>query len=347
VAREYAYTRVDIWGDDDWRGLTFVAQELYHTLHTSPGLSHVGVADWWPERIASRGAAWTVELVEAAGRELEDALYFVIDRRTREVLLREFIRTDGIMKQPKMAVSVANAYASTESSMLRGVIVHELQKLREDQPDLPGWKAERAAALLSKKAVDPATYPLREASDGGFLKGFLMEALSGLASGSSAPNGTPKATPNGLGSDAPKHPAPAPAPAPPPAPADGRQQTAPSSVSPLVPKVTTVRGGDRRISDYVGIWSQSWQETLTSVPSDTQATKAGEKIRGALDGGNDPELVADACRVAGAKGVPWVDDAIAEITRGRVAAANAPRVPGQSTWDKPPAPNGLNGGPND
>ncbi|WP_199267531.1 hypothetical protein [Rhodococcus sp. JT-3] len=159
MAREFAPIKLSIWADDDWRELSIGAQHLYLVLLTSKTLSHCGVADWRPVRIAALAKGWTAVMVEESARELAERLYLVVDESTEEVLLRSFIRNDGLMKQPKMAVAMGRAHDMIASSAIRGVVVHELQRLRLDFPELNGWKAEKALETLQMGSVDPSTYP--------------------------------------------------------------------------------------------------------------------------------------------------------------------------------------------
>lgn len=193
MAREYAQIKLSVWADDDWRTLSPLARYLYLTLLTSPTLNHCGVADWRPARIAALNGM-SPEDVEAAGSELVAALYLVIDDESEEVLIRSFVRNDGLMKQPKMAVAMASAHAATASQTIRGVIVHELQRLREDYPDLSGWGSERASELLGLRSVDPSQYPLG--------KGIGTPIGKGSTKGSPTPAPTPTPTTSSLSTSA-------------------------------------------------------------------------------------------------------------------------------------------------
>lgn len=155
MAREYASIRVKVWGDDDFRALPCDSQLLYFTLVTLPNLSYCGVTDWRPKKLAALAPDWTPRRVEDAARELWERLYVVLDEDTEEVLVRSFIRNDGLMKQPRMAVSMVAAYRAVGSRMLQGVIVHELQRLHDEFPDLNGWHKPEALELLSGRAIDP------------------------------------------------------------------------------------------------------------------------------------------------------------------------------------------------
>jgi hypothetical protein len=187
MAREFAQIKLAIWADDDWRDLSPLARYLYLTLLTSPTLSHCGVADWRPTRIGALNGM-DPHAVADFGAELIEALYLVIDTESEEVLIRSFIRNDGLMKQPKMAVAMASAHAGVASQVIRGVIVHELNRLCDDFPDLNGWGSDRATELLGMRSIDPSTYPLGKGNRTPFGKGSRK--------GSPTPAPTPTTTPS-------------------------------------------------------------------------------------------------------------------------------------------------------
>lgn len=191
MAREFAQIKLAIWADDDWRDLSPLARYLYLTILTSPTLTHCGVADWRPARIGSLNGM-DPDDVQGFGAELIEALYLVIDDESEEVLIRSFIRNDGLMKQPKMAVAMASAHAAIASQEIRGVIVHELKRLREDFPTLSGWGSDRATELLGLRSVDPSTYPLGKGS----VKGNWTPY--GKGSGKGCPTPAPTPTPSNL-----------------------------------------------------------------------------------------------------------------------------------------------------
>lgn len=164
MAREYANIRLSVWDDDDFRDLPGDAQHLYFILLTSPTLSYCGVADWRPGRIAGLISDWDTTRVITAASTLFDRLYVLVDVETEEALVRSFVRHDGLMGKPRLAVSMVNAHRAVASRTLRGVVVHELARLRADQPDLKGWQGPTggvgvAVGLSEREGIDPATLP--------------------------------------------------------------------------------------------------------------------------------------------------------------------------------------------
>lgn len=159
TGKDHARVNLSIWGDDDWLDLSPSAQHLYLVLWTSPGLSYCGAGEWRPGKISQRAAGWTVEAVEQAAAELSRELFLLIDTTSEEFLLRSWVKHDQLWKQPHMAVSMANARADLASRNLRGVVVHEVQKIRRDNPNLGAWTKDSVVELLAQKAVDPASLP--------------------------------------------------------------------------------------------------------------------------------------------------------------------------------------------
>jgi hypothetical protein len=157
MARDRASIRLDMWADEDWRKLTVPAQRLYMLLLSHPTLNYAGVADWRPGRIAQLSAATTTADVETAATELEQSGFILRDDVTEEVLIRSFIKHDGLMKQPKLVVSMTTAFAAIASSKIREVVAHEVQKLRRRDDGLK-WEVSQVQTVLAAKGSPIATF---------------------------------------------------------------------------------------------------------------------------------------------------------------------------------------------
>lgn len=156
MAREHAQVRLDLWNDDDFRVLTRAAQLLYIQLLTSATLNYAGVADWRPRRIAPLSGDGTHEDVEEAATELERGLFIVTDRDTEEVLIRSFLKHDGLLQKPNVTKAMLAAFSSVSSSTLRGVIVHELKKLSARFPEWRAFGMSEVHELLERDSVNPS-----------------------------------------------------------------------------------------------------------------------------------------------------------------------------------------------
>lgn len=159
MPREFASVNLEIWSDPDFRALPPAAQHLYLLLWTSPSLSYCGVHDWRPGRMTGLSRGFTPEHVQTVADCLTARHFLVIDHDTEEVLVRSWARWDGLMKQPRMAVTYSTAYASVASQTLRAVLAHETKKIRSQLPNLSCWADERVAQILTHPAVSAKTLP--------------------------------------------------------------------------------------------------------------------------------------------------------------------------------------------
>lgn len=153
MARDHARIRLDIWDDDDWCDLTSNAQWLYKFLLTSPTLTFAGIADWRPARIAAKTRDLKAADVEVFAAELEAGEFVVIDRDSEEVLVRSFVKHDGLLRSPNMAKALVKAFSLIASRSLRGVVVHELKRLEVAQPDLSGWNVKEVEKTLERPSL--------------------------------------------------------------------------------------------------------------------------------------------------------------------------------------------------
>jgi hypothetical protein len=153
------HTRIfeSLWTDDDFTALSWQAQWLWQMVMTAPGRSLCGVLDWRPKRLAARAANMTADMIEAVAPELEETHFLVIDRDTEEALIRSVVRRDGAMKVPNMAVATVRSMMEVYSPRLRAVVVHELQRLHREEPDLQSWKHPEVWAALNRPALDVRT----------------------------------------------------------------------------------------------------------------------------------------------------------------------------------------------
>lgn len=170
MARDRANIRTDIWNDDDFRQLSANAQLLYLQLLTSATLTYAGVADWRPKRIAALACGRNAKDVEAAAEELSNGLYIVIDEDTEEVMIRSFLKHDGLLQKPNVAKAMVTAYGQVYSLTLKGVIVHELTRLAERFPKWNAFSLPGVQDILLNRSFNPSEL-LRNGSGKGSGKG--------------------------------------------------------------------------------------------------------------------------------------------------------------------------------
>jgi len=156
MARDRASIRLDIWTDDDFRNLNVGAQHLYLHLLSSPTLSYAGVADWRPPRIAGMSKDATAASVRGFAGELVHGLFIVVDEETEEVLIRSYLKHDGLLHKPNVAKAMVSAYQKTASSVLRGVVVYELNRIHDSHPEWRAFQESEVSDLLEKPSVNPS-----------------------------------------------------------------------------------------------------------------------------------------------------------------------------------------------
>jgi hypothetical protein len=137
-----------IWVDDDWRALSARAQWCYVLVLSQPDLSYAGVIPYRPGRWARLAGGVTASGVEQAVAELETCRYVLVDRETGELLVRSFVRNDGVLRSPNLVKAMWNAYREIVSAPLREALDVEL-------PD-PSWNpSPNPSPNGSQKGLSP------------------------------------------------------------------------------------------------------------------------------------------------------------------------------------------------
>lgn len=139
MARDHARIYVSIWSDEDFRALPVAAQHMWFTLLSQPRLSYCGVLDYLPTRLARLTARATVRSVTSAVATLEEHDFAATDTETGELLLRSFVRHDGLLSQPNVTKAMAKDYEAVLSDQLRLAIEAELIRAHKEDPDAKGW----------------------------------------------------------------------------------------------------------------------------------------------------------------------------------------------------------------
>lgn len=135
MARTHVRLLTSIRDDPDWCALTSVQQQVYLAIMLSEDMSWCGVAPLLPQRLVKFAADLTERKVRTAISGLASARFVVVDEATAEVLIRSYVRHDGILKQPNVTKAMVAAIGKVHSPTLRSVVIAELGRLmREDPP---------------------------------------------------------------------------------------------------------------------------------------------------------------------------------------------------------------------
>lgn len=149
MARDHARIKLSIWDDDDFLALRAGEQHAYFVLSSHKSLSRCGVMMFIPSHFEHLAADLTPKRLTAAIKGLQAARFVVIDDHTQELLVRSYVRHDGVFDRENMGKAVGTAIQAVISSPLRDAIGDELARLMEERPDLPGWKGLAATSPVA------------------------------------------------------------------------------------------------------------------------------------------------------------------------------------------------------
>ena len=157
MARTRANVLCDIWDDEDFIALPVDAQRLYLFLLSQRDLNHAGLVPLRLRRWAKKVPNGTVGALSKALATLAKAEFILFDRDTEEVLIRTFVRNDGVYKQPKVMLRMREDARLMESPMLRAAFARELRRIPldelSDKPGGPHGDLESTRALV-KRVID-------------------------------------------------------------------------------------------------------------------------------------------------------------------------------------------------
>lgn len=139
MARDHARLQTAIWNDEDFRNLTADAQHAYFTAMSQPDLSYAGVMTYFPGRLAALAKGNTTKRVETAVKALEKERFLVIDQDTHELLVRTYIRHDGVLARANMGKAMGRALERVVSMRLRQAIFDHLAACYRLDPKAAGW----------------------------------------------------------------------------------------------------------------------------------------------------------------------------------------------------------------
>lgn len=158
MAREYAKIKVSIWSDPDFVRLAMASQHAYFTLVSQAKLNYCGVMDYLPARLATLCPDHDESSIDHAIKVLETDRFAIVDRSTSELLVRSFIRHDGLLSMPNMTKALLKDFGSVISEPLRDAVTREMGKCYWMDRSLAGWKVLRKVSpdLFEKVTANPS-----------------------------------------------------------------------------------------------------------------------------------------------------------------------------------------------
>jgi len=139
----------------EFQALTVNAQWVFFAA-LREGPRRCGIVDLWPKRIAKTSNGATEDYVIAGAVELDRAGIAYFDAETDELLLPGYLADVTNVNNPRMMIAAVNSVQGVASHRLVGMVVTELQQLREQAPTLPVWDDPRVVELMARPAIAPA-----------------------------------------------------------------------------------------------------------------------------------------------------------------------------------------------
>lgn len=153
MARTHGRLLCSIWNDPDWVALDFGPQWLYELLLSQGALNHAGVTGLTPRRWARCARDVTVCEVEKFMAALAEAQFVVVDEETEELLIRAFVRRDGVADQPNVLKAALSDARQVVSPRLRAVLAAELRRLPPKREDTARMRYPDPHAVADE--IDP------------------------------------------------------------------------------------------------------------------------------------------------------------------------------------------------
>ncbi|MEV6504843.1 hypothetical protein AB0M61_01815 [Streptomyces sp. NPDC051642] len=183
MARGHGRILTSIWDDADFLALDPQEQRLYLFLISQPNLNHAGLLDLTLRRWSRKARGLTSAELEKTLQALEAARFIVMDDDTEELLIRSFIRNDGVWKQPKVMGAMVSGALEISSWRLRNALLAEMDRIPLDElSDEPGARGPSIRQQVSEQI-------------GILRKAFGSPPPDPTGGGSVTPSGTPSDTP--------------------------------------------------------------------------------------------------------------------------------------------------------
>lgn len=127
VVRSEARLRTKIWDDEDFLILPGHQQLSYLFMISQPDISHCGVLSLRLKRWAKK-LKYTPEQLDKALAGLEAARFVVVDHDEEELLVRSFLRNDGVCKNFKVLKAAAGSLSEICSKPIRETLANEIER---------------------------------------------------------------------------------------------------------------------------------------------------------------------------------------------------------------------------
>ena len=131
MERGHGRILTSIWEDADFLALGEREQRLYLFLISQPNLNHAGLLDLTLRRWSRKARGLTSAELEKLLQALEETRFVVMDEDTEELLIRSFIRNDGVWRMPKVMGAAVSGALEISSKHLQRALLDEMDRIAE------------------------------------------------------------------------------------------------------------------------------------------------------------------------------------------------------------------------
>ncbi|MFD8949412.1 hypothetical protein ACFV0B_11215 [Streptomyces xanthophaeus] len=344
MARGHGRILTSIWEDADFLALEEREQRLYLFLISQPNLNHAGLLDLTLRRWARKARGLTSAELEKLLQTLEAARFIVMDEDTEELLIRSFIRNDGVWRMPKVMGAAVSGALEISSKRLQQALLTEMDRMPLGElSDEPAKLRNGSEGPSIRRQVQDHIQILRNA----FADRSPDPCRGGSGTPSETPSGTPSDTPDEGGPKgstrgrAPLHvraaPAPAPTPTPNPSPveegvaeADGQAELIVVSDADFVGAAEAAPAEPATISAQTIVGE--WLQRVAKRPPGSVIGQASKQIKNLLDEDIDPDDIRKGLARWMAKGSApsAIPSFVNEAMNAAPVGGNVFQLPGQS-----------------
>jgi hypothetical protein len=133
MARAHGRILSSIWEDPDFLKVTQEQQRLYLFLISQPNLNHAGLLPLTVRRWSSKAADLTPGIIRDHLVALEAGRFVLVDEDTEELLIRTFVRNDGVWRMPKVMGAMVSGAQEISSRKLRQALLAEIDRIPLDE----------------------------------------------------------------------------------------------------------------------------------------------------------------------------------------------------------------------
>lgn len=128
MPRTEARIKTDILRNKDWQPLPALSKLTYYTILAQPTLNLCGVIAFTPKPWAT-DMTLTERQARVALDKLEADRFVVIDDKTDELWVRSFVKNDGVISKPFVAIAMSKDFCTIRSERIQDGVIASIDDI--------------------------------------------------------------------------------------------------------------------------------------------------------------------------------------------------------------------------